>query len=57
MRYGSVRKYPITHMKKALQVNNTERFVDMSLGAALGVLAITFVEGIFWGYMLRKSRK
>lgn len=57
MRYRTIRKYPITQMKKSNQIKEQERFVDLSLGAAAGLLALVFVEGMFWGYMIKKWRE
>lgn len=52
MRYQSSRKYPITQMKKENQAGNRqERIMDLSVGAAAGILALVFVEGLFWGYI------
>lgn len=55
MRYRSVRKYPITQMKKELQANKPERFADLSVGAAAGLLAMVFAEGLIFGYVCGKS--
>ena len=57
MRYHTVRKYPITQMKKENQLKNQDRFIDLTLGAAAGLLAVVFIEGMFWGYMIKKWRK
>ena len=56
MIYRKVRKYPITQMKKDNQLKDTDRFLDLSLGAAAGLMALVFVEGLFWGYMFKKWR-
>ncbi len=56
MRYSNTRKYPITQMKKSYQNNKDERIIDLSLGTAVGLLAVIFLEGLFWGYMIRKIR-
>ncbi len=56
MRYQNARKYPITHMKKNSQQKQGERVIDMSIGAAAGLLCIVFLEGLFFGYMIRKCR-
>jgi hypothetical protein len=53
MRYATTRKYPITHMKKSPDETN-ERVFDLSIPVAAGLLALIFVKGIFWGYMLKK---
>lgn len=57
MRYSAVRKYPITQMKKENCLARQDRVVDLSLGTAAGLLALVFLEGIFWGYMIKKWRK
>ena len=57
MRYGNARKYPITQMKKASKAGNHERFMDLSIGAAAGLLALVFAEGMLWGYMIKKWRE
>jgi len=56
MRYTPNRKYPITHMKRNDQQVNSERIIDISIGTAAGVLAFVFLNGMFWGYMIRKFR-
>jgi hypothetical protein len=43
-------------MKKSYQNNKDERIIDLSLGTAVGLLAVIFLEGLFWGYMIRKIR-
>ncbi len=57
MRYSNTRKYPITQMKKNNQQSREDRIVDMSLGTAAGLLALVFLEGMFWGYMIKKLRR
>lgn len=57
MRYNAVRKYPITQMKKDNHLKRQDRVVDLSLGAAAGLLALVFAEGMFWGYMIKKWRE
>lgn len=52
MRYAASRKYPITHMKKTPEVQ--ERVLDLSVPAAVGLLALVFIKGVFWGYMIKK---
>lgn len=56
MRYSSTRKYPITQMKKGEQSKKLERVVDLSIGAAVGLLALVFAEGFVLGYMCHKSK-
>lgn len=52
MRYVTSRKYQITHKKKAPEPE--ERYFDLSITAAVGLAALVFAKGIFWGYMIRK---
>jgi len=56
MRYANARKYPITQMKKNNAENRNDRIVDIILGTAIGVMAFVFLEGMFWGYMIRRLR-
>ena len=56
MRYRTVRKYPITQIKKANCLTKQDRVVDLSLCTAAGLLALVFLEGMFWGYMIKKWR-
>ncbi|HOQ06198.1 MAG TPA: hypothetical protein PK127_00750 [Clostridiales bacterium] len=56
MRYTPNRKYPITQMKRNSQPMNGERILDISIGTAAGLLAVTFLKGLFWGYLIRKCR-
>jgi hypothetical protein len=56
MRYQNARKYPITHMKKNAQQKHGERVIDLSIGAAAGLLGFVFLQGLAFGYMIRKSR-
>lgn len=51
------RKHPRVHDRKhaaAMSVEK-ERYLDLSITAAVGILAVAFVKGIFWGYMIRRS--
>jgi hypothetical protein len=57
MRYTTDRKYPITQMKKKDLQNSSERAIEISIGAAAGLLAVVFLEGLFWGYMINRLRK
>lgn len=43
-------------MKKEMQANKPERLLDLSVGTAVGLLALVFVEGLCWGYMIKKWR-
>ncbi len=56
MRYQNTRKFPITQMKKSTQQKHGERVIDLSIGAAAGLLGIVFLEGLFCGYMIKKWR-
>lgn len=56
MRYTNARKYPITQMKKNSSDDRNDRIVDISLGTAIGLMAFVFLEGMVWGYMIRKLR-
>jgi len=56
MRYSGERKYPITHLKKEKRPDSQESVMDLSLGAAVGILAMVFAHGFLWGYMVRKWR-
>ena len=52
MRYYKHRNNPRVYKK-----NNTvqdETVLSLSLAAAAGVLAFTFVKGMFWGYLIGK---
>ncbi len=57
MRYSMTRKYPITQRKKENSCEQKDRIVDLSLGAAAGLLGLVFIEGLFCGYMIRKWRR
>jgi len=57
MRYRTLRKYPITQIKRNNQMKEQDQFVDITLGAAAGLLALVFAEGLIWGYMIKKLRK
>ena len=52
MRYMYSRKYPITHMKKSNV--EQERYFDLSLPAAAGIIAITLGAGMLGGYLLKR---
>jgi hypothetical protein len=44
-------------MKKKDLQNSSERAIEISIGAAAGLLAVVFLEGLFWGYMINRLRK
>jgi len=46
------RKYPIVYHKKHPVEN--ERYVDISIATAAGILLLTFINGAVLGYALRK---
>lgn len=48
------RKYART-FKKNDAVEET--VLNLSTAAAVGILALAFVKGMFWGYIIRKSIK
>lgn len=52
MNYVRYRKHPGTYKKNLSE--KVERVLDLSVPAAVGILAFTFVKGMFWGYMLKK---
>lgn len=56
MRYQNARKYPITQMKRNAPKRQSDNVIDLSIGAAVGLLGIVFLEGLFCGYMIRKWR-
>lgn len=56
MRYTPYRKHQITRMKKDSRSAEGERIIDISIGTAAALLAVTFLKGLFWGYMIRKCR-
>ena len=56
MSAARTRKHPRVHEKKQLENSRLEEnSIDLSAMAALGILILVFVKGIFWGYLLRKS--
>lgn len=44
-------------MKKDSRLRQEEHSIDISIGTAVGIIALVFAEGIFWGYMARKWQK
>jgi hypothetical protein len=52
MRYSNSRKYPITHHKKTAASNDPS--FDLSLPAAVGILAVTLGAGMLGGYLLKR---
>lgn len=51
MRYVKSRKYPITHMK---QNSEPERYLDVGVMTAVGLLAFMFANGLLLGYLIKK---
>ncbi|TYQ13048.1 UNVERIFIED_CONTAM: hypothetical protein Cloal_4097 [Acetivibrio alkalicellulosi] len=47
------RKYPRTHEK--INTDTEERTINLSASSALGILALAFVKGMFWGYVIKKK--
>ncbi|HOQ36441.1 MAG TPA: hypothetical protein PK033_04570 [Acetivibrio sp.] len=48
------RKYPRTHAKQQ-EADDNEFTISMGAAVAAGILALTFVNGMFWGYMLKRK--
>ncbi|NLP14013.1 MAG: hypothetical protein GX383_05970 [Clostridium sp.] len=48
------RKYPRTHTRQH-ETNDSEYTISMGAAAAAGILALAFVKGMFWGYMLKRK--
>lgn len=46
------RKYPRVHNRKSPGKN--ERTLSLSGKAAIGILALSFFKGMFWGYFIKK---
>ena len=47
------RKHPRVYQKQAVQEEDNS--ITLSGVAAVGILALTFAKGVFWGYVLRKK--
>ncbi|HHW48610.1 MAG TPA: hypothetical protein GXX14_08345 [Clostridiaceae bacterium] len=56
MNNAKYRKYARTLKKDNFKDATEERqnILEMSSGMAIGILAFTFLSGVFWGCMLRK---
>lgn len=52
MNYNRNRKYPRVYEKKS--ASEDEGIFDLSVPAAIGVLAFVFLKGMFWGYILKR---
>lgn len=46
------RRHPRVYSKK--HETETENTLNLSAAAAVGILALTFVKGMFWGYMIKR---
>ena len=46
------RKYPRTYVKKEQEDDGNS--INLSIAAAVGILAFAFFKGMFWGYMVKK---
>lgn len=59
MRQPTYRKYSRTFEKKNKVTyepcTHTEMVIDLSMSAAVGIIAFAFVKGVIWGYLLRKK--
>jgi hypothetical protein len=51
MNNSKVRTYPRVYMKKAAE--EKEDTINLSGLAVAGILALTFIEGALWGYLIR----
>lgn len=51
------REHPRVHDRKVASSSQyeEENSINLSVGAAVGILAVAFVKGLFWGYMFRRS--
>jgi preprotein translocase subunit Sss1 len=47
------RKYPRVFKKKFVEPQKRE-LLNISAITAVGILAFTFVKGMFWGYVIKK---
>lgn len=56
MNYSKYRKHPRVYSKKHDPVEKKEKTLNISAGAAIGILAFTFAKGIFWGYLLKRKQ-
>jgi hypothetical protein len=52
MNYARNRQYTRNYKKKLSEFK--EKTIDLSAAAAVGILAATFLKGMFWGYIIRK---
>ncbi|MDF2523573.1 MAG: hypothetical protein K0R31_1214 [Clostridiales bacterium] len=54
---NAYREHPRVHDRKLASSSQFEEdsTLDLSIGAAVGILAVVFVKGLVWGYILRRS--
>lgn len=52
MTQSKYRRHPRVYQKQAEQKDDNS--IVMSGAAAVGILALAFVKGIFWGYLIKK---
>ena len=55
MNNAASRKHPRVYNKKLNEAE--EKSVSLTAATAVGILAFTFVKGLFWGYILKKSMR
>lgn len=48
------RRHPRVY-EKQVATQNEDNAISLSGTAAIGILAITFIKGLFWGYMIKKK--
>ena len=53
MGYMNYRKHPRIYKKNTIEA--PERFLNLSVGTAIGIIAFTFMNGLGLGYMLKKK--
>ena len=52
------RKHPRVYEKKQAESKYAdENTISLSAMTAVGILALVFVKGLFWGYILKKSMR
>ena len=58
MHQHAIRKHPRVYNRKlASEFDNEEnvRYLDLGATTAIGIVALAFVKGMFWGYMLKRA--
>ena len=53
MRQINYRKHPRSYKKNNLKT--PEKFIDLNVATALGIITFTFINGIGLGYLLKKK--